>query len=430
MKETHIQNAFQSPRTFSQDTPIFHGARSFIFNHIITLSLVVVDDPIISKMNAHCTHPLSGLLHQRISFCRKQTKYDRVVGGLVHRGAFQLTVEGALYSVINQGHATVKAAERMARQLLESMEVGPAEKYDDDDGNRGTTRGASNHAPPARSPGGGVPRASKTSSSVGYSSEDAQQGGQDEKHSRSSGEGLPAEAVAPDGANNNDVWAAPRPQQAGFDIVGESSSGTKDPPLEATQTTTTIMEAPLPEHRSSSSSSSCKANEVGAGSGHNDDDLTSCLSQVRETHRKACTRYDKLVAELEESNASLAAAAAGAVKEKAEALVQAKEWEARYIACEERLAEAQSRSRDELALAEERASDANGRALEATRLMNRGLEKATPTLVDMVATFVPRDTAELGLDLFQKLGIDPDLYAHLLATKIMFKVWRIWQELS
>lgn len=296
--------------------------------------------------------------------------------------------------MINQGHATVKAAEHLARQLLEDMEVGPAFC----DGNRGR-RGVSNIAP-LRSQG-----IQHANTGVGFS-EDTQHGGQDDKHSS---EEVPA--VVSDGANK-ETWVAPRSQQ-GFDIVGVSSS-TKDPSPKATATAT--MEVALPVCCSNS-----KAYE-GAESGHND--LASCLAQVQETHRRACKRYARLVAELEERNASLAAAAAEAVKDKAGALVQAQEWEARHTVLEERLAEVESRSTDELALAEERARDANWRALEATALMKEGLDKATPTLVDMVAAFLPRDTEELGVGLFQNLGIDPDLYVHLLAKKSMFKVWQ------
>lgn len=296
--------------------------------------------------------------------------------------------------MINQGHTTVKAAEHIARHLLEDMEVGPPYC----DGNRGI-HGVSSNAP-LRSPG-----MKDTNTGVGFS-EDTQQGGQGDKHNS---EGVPA--VVSDGASK-ETWAAPRSQQ-GFDTVGGSSS-TKDPSLNATATAT--MEVALPA--CSSYSKACE----GAGSGHNG--LVSCLAQVRETHRRACTRYARLVAELEERNASLAAAAAEAVKEKYEALVQAKEWEARHALLEERLAEVESCSKDELALTEERARDANWRALKATALIKEGLEKATPTLVEMVAAFLPRDTEELGVGLFRNLGIDPDLYVHLLATKSMFKVWQ------
>lgn len=157
--------------------------------------------------------------------------------------------------------------------------------------------------------------------------------------------------------------------------------------------------------------------------------LRLCLGRVLETHRRTCTRYANQVAELEAQNAGLAAAAADASRLEAEAAAQTKLWEAKHNALEDRLAEVERRSKEELAHAEKRADEARSQSLEAANQLTETLERATPTLLELVAGFAPRDTEGPGVHLFRSLGIDPDLYMHLLATKRMFEV-RACDELA
>lgn len=146
------------------------------------------------------------------------------------------------------------------------------------------------------------------------------------------------------------------------------------------------------------------------------------LKQVKETHRKACTRYENLVVELKDQASTLTVETAESSKLKDEALREAREWEARHGVLEQRLVDVENDLRTELAVSEEHANGERLLALGATSLLESALETVTPTLLDMVSTFAPRDTEGLGVALLRQLEIEPDLYIHLLATKQMFKV--------
>lgn len=158
--------------------------------------------------------------------------------------------------------------------------------------------------------------------------------------------------------------------------------------------------------------------------------LGSCLRRVWDTHRKACASYANRVAELEAQNAALAAEASAARTLQEEESMRARAWEEKHILLEQRIADVESRSRAELSLAQQSNSEAGARAREANLLLEGALERATPTLLDMVDAFAPRDTEELALDLFLKLGVERDLYAHHLATKRMFEVRYVFRLCS
>lgn len=304
-------------------------------------------------------------------FIPSQTKYDRVVGGLVHRGAFQSTVEGALYSIITEGHAKLRVAESMARQLLSHMELGP-EGYDNTISNE-----ESEHE-------------NQIAASAGA-------------HTNTD-----SSAAIPEGARNNasivDVdlaratWASPRQ-----DIQVLRGSGIADPPARVDQAEEVV------------NCKGCRTSVRGLS-------LGACLGCVRTTHQATCTRYANRVAELTERNACLVAEAAEAANLRDNAGKRARERETRYRALEERCAEVERQSQSELALTRERAEDEQRRSLEAAGVLQRVREKAKPSLIRMVKAFTPVETEALGVELFEKLGVDPDQYAHILARKHMLRV--------
>lgn len=300
-----------------------------------------------------------------------------MVGGLVHRGAFQQTVEGALYSIINSGNATIKASEKMARELLAGMELGPensegGKRSDDKVYDHGNTNLRGEHVSAA----GGV---------AGHA-------------------GQGKEAHVPSAADRNgQQWAAPRSQ--GF----KNLDGNINPSGDKASGESAVLLVAVPE-----------ANRLARHGGGSS--LGPCLAQAQETHRKTCTRYASQVADLEAKYAAVSEELGEAVRSKAKMVAQAREWENRHGALDERLADVESRLRAEIASAEKRANAERTQALEASGLLTSALEGATPILVDMIATFAPRDTEALGVNLFRTLGIGSDHYAHILETKRMFKV--------
>jgi len=303
----------------------------------------------------------------------------------VHRGAFQLTLESSLYGVIHEGHAALKTAERKANVILGSMETGP-ERYDSVDDEAvfretavinnsiGGTDATPKNAAASAAAAGTVATGSPQNSGV-----DGQETEEDAMDPKDKG-----------GAK----WAAPRSQADSRKNLG---SGNQEP----------------------------EGNDFGVDNGGKGDTYLSmepCLGQVLQTHRRACKRYANQVAELEAQNAGLALRAAEASRLEREAVEQAKLWAAKHDALAERLTGVEKRAREDLDLAEERAAEARSRSLEAAGEMREKLERATPTLLELVAGFAPRDTEGPGLDLFRSLGIEPDLYVHLVATKRMFEV--------
>lgn len=302
----------------------------------------------------------------------------------MHRGAFQLTLENTLYGVIHEGNVTLKTAERKANELLDSMETGP-ERYDFVDGEAvaGETAIINNSIGDTDA----SPKNDVAAAAAGNFEADSPQpreiDGQETEESATDLDKM-----------EGGKWAAPRPQAGSRTNTG---SGNQEP----------------------------HGNDLGGSNGGRGDtylSLEPCLGQVMETHRRACKRYANQVAELEAQNAALASRAAEASRLEGEAVEQAKLWEARHDALAERLASVEKRAREDLDLAEERAAEARSRSLEVAGEMREKLERATPTLLELVAGFAPRDTEGAGLRLFRSLGIEPDLYAHLVATKRMFEV--------
>ncbi len=301
----------------------------------------------------------------------------------MHRGAFQLTLESTLYGVIHEGHVALKTAERKANDLLDSMETGP-ERYDFGDDEAVVDEAAvinNSIGDTDASPKNGAAAAA-----VSFAAGSPQRGDLDGQETK--------EDEADLGEMGGGKWAAPRPQAGSKMNVG---NGNQEP----------------------------HGNELGGGNGGKGDtylSLEPCLGQVLETHHRACRRYANQVAELEAKNAALASRAAEASRREGEAVEQAKLWAAKHDALAERLAGVEKRAREDLDLAEGRAAEARSRSLEVAGEIREKLERATPTLLELVAGFAPRHTEGPGLHLFRSLGIEPDLYVHLVATKRMFEV--------
>lgn len=313
--------------------------------------------------------------------------------------------------MINEGHATLKAAERMANDLLNSMDTGP-ETYDFIDPS--TAYGGIANSNNAEEP---------SDSEVGSAAVGQKEGG----HGVERSETIPPKAAVDQ--TGNEKWATPRPRVASGDISNNNRGMTREtnraPAVGATPSIAEEADDPKTTRREKGTFS--QNNFItSSGGGADDDDqqrsLGACLDQVLETHRRACTRYANQVAELEGQNATLAARTAEAVKLEGEAMAQTRSWEVKHGALEGRLADVIKHSKEELDSAEKRVDEERSRSLGSADLLRETLEKATPTLMDMVAGFAPRDTESLGVDLFRSLGIEPDQYSHLLATKRMFEV--------
>ena len=298
-----------------------------------------------------------------------------MVGGLVHRGAFQLTVERALYGIINEGHACIKAAERMVTALLADMDVGlpapdSAEPY------LQVANGNTSNVP-------GIDVALAAAASV---TQESTKGSTEMQNV------------------DQKTWAAPRSKS--WDTCGD---GIQDSSGERTAAAVAAAAKMAPY--------------VSEGWKPGDSCLGSCLRRVWETHRKSCKSYANRVAKLEGQNVALVARASEACRLQQEAEAQARAWEEKHRLLEQRIADVESRSRAELSLAQQANSEASSRVREAHSLFQGALERATPTLLDRVAAFAPRDTEKLALDLFLKLGVERDLYVHHLETKRMFEVF-------
>lgn len=143
---------------------------------------------------------------------------------------------------------------------------------------------------------------------------------------------------------------------------------------------------------------------------------------MRETHREACRRYDSVLADLEIKNAILAGELSLASTTRDYFATQAAQWEARHGALEKRLAEVERASKEDIAETIERANQERARASKATDALRGMLERSKPILLDMVSSFVPRDSEELGVELLRALDVNPDIYTHVVATKRMFQV--------
>lgn len=338
----------------------------------------------------------------------------------MHRGAFQLTLEGALYGMINEGHVTLKTAERKANELLDSMENGP-DGYDivprtngDDNASNGLLNSTSRYA-------AGLDAAGETEGQRGTEV--------DEKNT-------PSAAVNSE-QNESATWAAPRSRGDSDRPISNNSRGDPRSQQRATTsagtTSVTFGDHILPMrqgvetlHHTNDLDHADDGHDASGilqvGRGLCPRSLGSCLDQALETHQRACTRYGNQVAELEGRNAALAARTAEATRLEAEAVSQTKVWEARYGELEGRLQAVEKRSREELMSAEERGEEERLRGVEAAELLRVTRETATATLLDMLTGYAPRDTEGFGVDLLRGLKIEPDLYVHVLETKRMFQV--------
>lgn len=354
---------------------------------------------------------------------QKQTKYDQVVGGLVHRGAFQLTLEGTLYGMIKEGHVALKSAAVMAREVLDGMDTGP-ERFDGVDPevvngcSANESNGDGNNPYPTQRGFGSA----AGGSNLGLAAANQTEG---RKRLEESKAGESGAEVDPE-ENGKQTWAAPRPQSGGPTRVdSERTGGNNSQDRGQTVLTEMKLEEGEKEGVSQTRTDRRAAHGYDDGSGRRRNLLNvlgPCLGKTLETHRRACTRYSNQVAELEGQNAALTARAAEASKITEEATAEAKLWEAKHCALEQRLAEVEERSTQDLACAEERADKACLRTVEVVELQTEKLERATPTLLDMLTGFAPRETEELGAYLLHSLDIEPDLYAHIIATKRMFEV--------
>ncbi|CAN0171507.1 unnamed protein product [Ectocarpus sp. 12 AP-2014] len=378
----------------------------------------------VEQLRANMDHSSESISIMEQQFVELETKYDQVVGGLVHRGAFQLTLEGTLYGMIKEGHVALKSAAVMAREVLDGMDTGP-ERFDGVDPevvngcSANESNGDGNNPYPTQRGFGSA----AGGSDVGLAAVNQTEG---RKRLEESKAGESGAAVDPE-ENGKQTWTAPRPLGGGSTRVDSERTG-KNNSQDRGQTVLTEMK--LEEGEEEGVSQTRTDRGATWGYGHDDGSyrrrnllnvLGPCLGKTLETHRRACTRYSNQVAELEGQNAVLTARAAEASKLAEEATTEAKLWEAKHCALEQRLAEVEERSRQDLACAEERADKACSRTVEVVELQTEKLERATPTLVDMVTGFAPRETEELGAYLLQSLDIEPDLYAHIIATKRMFE---------
>ncbi|CAN0275551.1 unnamed protein product, partial [Hapterophycus canaliculatus] len=174
----------------------------------------------VEQLRANMDHSSESLSIMEQQLVELETKYDRVVGGLVHREAFQLTLEGALYGMINEGHATLKTAQRMASELLGGMEHGP-DGYDFIASDSAHENNASNDeqdkdAP--SSPGGFMDSTGR--STVGLAAVDQVEGQRRlEVHDAN-----PMNASVNSKDNGGAKWTAPRSGGA-FDLFRSNESG-------------------------------------------------------------------------------------------------------------------------------------------------------------------------------------------------------------
>lgn len=299
-----------------------------------------------------------------------------MVGGLIYRGAFQKTVEGALYSIISHGHANLKAAEDMTREIIADMNIGPI---------------IYGHSTVIDGVGEDARRLSRgTNANLASSdSECLRKRGEGEEH---------AEEVEPDPATRaerllyGEKWAAPRRRKVEQASEERTNSGTHFDGI------STDGDCPIKS------------------------DLGSHLELLRATHHTACTRYTNQVADLMRENVNLARDVDTAMELKDETAEKAKVWEARHRALEQRHQAVERRLQAEVTLVKEEAQEGNRRASEAKALLNEALERATPFLLELIGSFTPVDTEKIGVNLLKSMGVAADRYAHVLATKRMLEV--------
>ncbi|CAM9411298.1 unnamed protein product [Scytosiphon promiscuus] len=378
----------------------------------------------VEQLRANMDHNSESIVIMEQQLVELETKYDRVVGGLVHRGAFQLTFEGALYSMINEGHVALKTAERKAIELLGSMNHGP----DGYDSVRSETAGENNATNEERgedvSPSPSDLPTSASRSAVGLDAAEEMEGQRTPEVDVTNAQIRPAAVNSRESERLEET--APRAGEAP-DRSSSSHSGSRNQQRTAsTGTTSVTFDESVPPTRQDEQVRHVDDGHDTSGGLSSERTVFSreigpCLDQVLDIHQLACTRYGNQVAELERQNAALATRAVEASRHEGEAATQAKLWETRCGELEGRLAATEERSREELARAEERGEEARFRGMEAMELLRVTVEAATPALLDMLTGFAPRDTEGYGVDLLRSLRIEPDFYVHILARKSMFQ---------
>lgn len=231
--------------------------------------------------------------------------------------------------------------------------------------------------------------------------------------------------VGPDDNNDGDSLSPP--------LANDSREGGVGIPVAKQVDEPARLAAPRPErsttayHQSRDSPEQCvapvrSAAQLGGYWIRRDSPLGCCLERVRETHREACRRYDNVLADLETNNITLGDELSEASKARDYFATQATQWKARHDAMEKRLVEVERASKADIAKTNERANQERQRASKATDKLRGMLERSTPILLDMVSTFVPRDSKEFGVELLRALDVNPEIYAHVVATKRMFQV--------
>lgn len=335
---------------------------------------------------------------RRVSRFFAQTKYDRVVGGLVYRGAFQETLDATLYTVIAHGHANLRAVEDTTRRLLANMERGPGACDD-------TASSESN-----------VDDKKASSSEVAQPttlSDDVRTTAPISEHNRRLGHVNLTFGMVGGSTLDGQKWAVPG-QRNPEGSRGSQSIDIKE--LDREAAATTLRANP---------SAGTDVNNLFADGDHRyagASRMWSYLERVQKTHNVACARYANRVGELVHRNAYVEREAATAIELRDEAVSHAKGWETRHRHLEETYAQLEGRAKAEVALAEAEAQRERRRAFEATALWNGALEEAMPWLMQLVAGFAPIETEELGVKLFESLGVDADQYDHVIARKRMFEV--------
>ncbi|CAM9926283.1 unnamed protein product, partial [Discosporangium mesarthrocarpum] len=395
------------------------------------------------QLRTQVDHAKESIAIMEEQFTEIETKYDRVVGGLVHRAAFQSKVEGTLYVMISRGTAALKAAADEAQRVLAGMELGPESLPHSDaqaaqglnhDGRHGHTSGdlSIDRGKEQADEGAG---GTVTNNGIKW---DSRSQGRDRGNSDTNedmqGSAASSVELGTGGTGGMGSRCKEQSQRPGVRDARELSQSSTSreahpeekedpcPPPEdyVTRNPTgkrkVVWLAPEP-------SSSGGDGHRGTGlRGQQDDPLGmgECLRQMEETHRAACERHSAVTRHLEQCLAQAQAKAADASAKGAKEATRADRWEARHADLLERHTELQSYTSRELALAELRADESLRKALEEAARREEGLGRATPVLAGMVAAFAPQETEALGVDLFQRLGIDRDQYAHIVAGKHMF----------
>lgn len=146
------------------------------------------------------------------------------------------------------------------------------------------------------------------------------------------------------------------------------------------------------------------------------------LTKVRAIHNISCRRYASCLTGLVEVNGEVFARAAETDNLRNVALKQASQWEERCRMLQEDHEAMRHHLEHQVAIAEERATEAYKIGFRAEGKHRDALEGAIPILLQMIRSFVPLDPEVLGVDLCQTLGVNPDHYVHIVSAKRMLEV--------